>query len=163
MGIGLWPLVSCRFQVLFHSPKRGSFHLSLTVLVHYRSLTVFSLGGWSLQIQTRFHVSGPTQEPARISLSFAYGAFTLYRPTFQMVPLEINFHIAGPTTPKDKSKGLGYSHFARRYYGNHFCFLFLRLLRCLTSAGIAFSTYVFSWEWREITPVGFPHSDTSGS
>ena len=29
-------LVSMRFQVLFHSPHRGSFHLSLTVLVHYR-------------------------------------------------------------------------------------------------------------------------------
>ena len=29
-------LVSIRFQVLFHSPNRGSFHLSLTVLVHYR-------------------------------------------------------------------------------------------------------------------------------
>ncbi len=30
-------LVRIRFQVLFHSPNRGSFHLSLTVLVHYRS------------------------------------------------------------------------------------------------------------------------------
>ena len=30
-------LVSTRFQVLFHSPIGGSFHLSLTVLVHYRS------------------------------------------------------------------------------------------------------------------------------
>ena len=30
-------LVGIRFQVLFHSPHRGSFHLSLTVLVHYRS------------------------------------------------------------------------------------------------------------------------------
>jgi hypothetical protein len=29
-------LVSIEFQVLFHSPKRGAFHLSLTVLVHYR-------------------------------------------------------------------------------------------------------------------------------
>jgi hypothetical protein len=29
--------VSIRFQVLFHSPNRGSFHLSLAVLVHYRS------------------------------------------------------------------------------------------------------------------------------
>ena len=35
---GLLPLVSARFQVLFHSPVRGTFHLSLTVLVHYRSL-----------------------------------------------------------------------------------------------------------------------------
>jgi hypothetical protein len=28
--VGIW------FQVLFHSPSRGSFHLSLAVLVHYR-------------------------------------------------------------------------------------------------------------------------------
>ena len=35
----------CRHMVsgLFHSPHRGSFHLSLTVLVHYRSVKVFSL------------------------------------------------------------------------------------------------------------------------
>ena len=31
-------LVGIRFQGLFHSPHRGAFHLSLTVLVHYRSL-----------------------------------------------------------------------------------------------------------------------------
>ncbi len=35
--IALRLLVSYWFQVLFHSPNRGSFHLSLTVLVHYRS------------------------------------------------------------------------------------------------------------------------------
>ena len=35
----LRPLVGVWFQELFHSPKRGAFHLSLTVLVHYRSLT----------------------------------------------------------------------------------------------------------------------------
>nr|AOE06584.1 hypothetical protein [uncultured bacterium]AOE07905.1 hypothetical protein [uncultured bacterium] len=34
----LRPLVSVWFQVLFHSLIQGSFHLSLTVLVHYRSL-----------------------------------------------------------------------------------------------------------------------------
>jgi hypothetical protein len=31
------------------------------------------------------------------------------------------------------SMGLGSSHFARRYSGNHGCFLFLGLLRCFTS------------------------------
>jgi hypothetical protein len=36
-AIALQLLVSVWFQVLFHSPRRGSFHLSLTVLVHYRS------------------------------------------------------------------------------------------------------------------------------
>ena len=36
---GLRPLVSVWFQGLFHSFIQGSFHLSLTVLVHYRSLS----------------------------------------------------------------------------------------------------------------------------
>ena len=36
---GLLPLVSKRVQVLFHSSVRSAFHLSLTVLVHYRSLS----------------------------------------------------------------------------------------------------------------------------
>ena len=35
----LRPLVGVRVQGLFHSSMRGAFHLSLTVLVHYRSLT----------------------------------------------------------------------------------------------------------------------------
>ena len=34
----LRPLVGTRFQELFHSSVRGAFHLSFTVLVHYRSL-----------------------------------------------------------------------------------------------------------------------------
>ena len=34
---GLRLLVGTRFQDLFHPPVRGAFHLSLTVLVHYRS------------------------------------------------------------------------------------------------------------------------------
>lgn len=36
---GLQLLVGNPFQVLFHSPHRGAFHLSLTVLVRYRSCT----------------------------------------------------------------------------------------------------------------------------
>src|SRR5690554_314576 len=32
--------------------------------------------------------------------------------------------------------GLGSSPFARHYLGNHSCFLFLRLLRCFSSAGL---------------------------
>ena len=35
---GLRPLVGVWFQVLFHPVVHGTFHLSLTVLVHYRSL-----------------------------------------------------------------------------------------------------------------------------
>ena len=39
VGIVLPLLVGVRFQVLFHSPNRGAFHLSLAVLVHYRSVS----------------------------------------------------------------------------------------------------------------------------
>ena len=35
---GLRPVVGAGFQVLFHSAVRGTFHLSFTVLVRYRSL-----------------------------------------------------------------------------------------------------------------------------
>ena len=45
--LALQLFVGFRFQVLFHSPNRGTFHLSLTVLVHYRSPNVFSLGEWT--------------------------------------------------------------------------------------------------------------------
>ena len=38
MNIMLRPLEGDWFQGLFHSPNRGAFHLSLTVLVRYRSL-----------------------------------------------------------------------------------------------------------------------------
>ena len=38
----LRPAGSARFQALFHSPRRGAFHHSLTVLVPYRSPAVFS-------------------------------------------------------------------------------------------------------------------------
>ena len=32
--------------------------------------------------------------------------------------------------------GLGCFHFARHYFGNHYCFLFLRVLRCFSSPGL---------------------------
>ena len=48
--LALQLFVGFRFQVLFHSPNGGTFHLSLTVLVHYRSPNVFSLGEWTPQI-----------------------------------------------------------------------------------------------------------------
>jgi hypothetical protein len=56
----LRPAGGARFQDLFHSPCRGAFHHSLTVLVHYRSPAVFSLGWWSTPLPTRYHVSGGT-------------------------------------------------------------------------------------------------------
>ena len=49
-------------------PSRGPFHLSLTVLYAIGHWVVFSLGGWSPRLPTRFHVSRGTLDPARCLL-----------------------------------------------------------------------------------------------
>ena len=47
--------------------------------------------------------------------------------------------------------------------GEYLRFLFLRVLRCFTSPGIAPSTYEFSARSYGITRTGLPHSGISGS
>jgi hypothetical protein len=59
--------------------------------------------------------------------------------------------------------GLGSFPFARRYLGNHYCFLFLRVLRCFNSPRLPLTAYVFSGGCRGMTPGGFPHSEIPGS
>ena len=71
----LRPVVSTQFQILFHSPRRGSFHLSLTVLFRYRSSRVFSLGQWTAQLPTKLACS-VVLRIRRVALSHAYRAFT---------------------------------------------------------------------------------------
>jgi hypothetical protein len=117
-GIALPPIVSARFQVLFHSPHRGSFHLSLTVLVRYRSSRVFSLGEWSPLLPTglacpvvlrntagRFGLSSTGLSPCAARLS---------RP----LRLAVRSLMADPTTPVGLPTGLGCFPFARHYSGN---------------------------------------------
>ena len=50
------------------------------------------------------------------------------------VPLQSEV-INAVRTPDCTQSGLGSFPFARRYLGNHCCFLFLRLLRCFSSPG----------------------------
>jgi hypothetical protein len=61
----LRPLVGTRFQVLFHSPSGVLFTFPSRYLSAIGHLGVLSLGGWSPQIRTAFHGSGPTQEHHR--------------------------------------------------------------------------------------------------
>ena len=62
----------------------------------------------------------------------------------------------GPATPPGKPGGLGFSAFARRYLRNHICFLFLRVLRCFTSPGVAPPPYEFRRQRSGIAGTGFP-------
>jgi hypothetical protein len=52
--------------------------------------------------------------------------------------------------------GLGCFPFARHYSGNHYCFLFLCLLRCFSSAGLRIYATI-------LQIVRFPHSEIRGS
>ena len=53
------PPTGCKHTVSgsFHSPRRGSFHLSLTVLLRYRSSNVFSLRQWAAYLHTELACS----------------------------------------------------------------------------------------------------------
>ena len=63
-------------------------------------------------------------------------------------------------TPGSKLPGLGSSAFARRYLRNHFCFLFLRLLRCFSSPGsLCIPIYSVCSTWslsRWVAPFRYP-------
>ena len=63
---------------------RRSFHLSLTVLFTIGHGLVFSLGGWSPQIQAGFHVSRSTQQSTNRIKTFAYKTITFYGCSFQI-------------------------------------------------------------------------------
>ena len=167
-------LVSIRFQVLFHSPNRGSFQLSLTVLVHYRWQNVFSLSRWSCRIPTRFLVSRGTWESYQESYTFRLQGFHLLWPAFPgrsaryrfcnscadlaVSARKIPLHQCRNACTLSHETGLGSSRFARRYSGNHYCFLFLRVLRCFSSPGAR-----PFYGRPDITLVRLPHSDISGS
>ena len=116
-----WPLTAGEYVVSgsVSSPFRGAFHLSLTVLVHYRSLKVLSLGGWSPQLPTRFHVPRGTQDASRVSRLARYGSLTLCGGAFQHLRVRL-LAVVLVLQPHRllRAGGLGSSRFARHYCGN---------------------------------------------
>ena len=79
------PLVSLRFQVLFHSPPGVLFTFPSRYLFAIGRWRVFSLGRWSSRFPTGFLVSRGTRgvEAGR-SLLFAYRTITFYGRPFQI-------------------------------------------------------------------------------
>ena len=113
---------------------RGTFHLSLTVLVHYRSPLVFSLTRWSSRIQSGFPVPGLTQDSglgaARVSstglspstakrIQFGSTTRTICNPQVALRDNQARSYNPDYATPTGfHVVGLGCSHFARHYSGN---------------------------------------------
>ena len=129
---------ACRHtvSVSISLPSRGAFHLSLTVLVHYRSLEVFSLRQWSDWFPTLETFRVVLESSDRRLIAFAYRAITVYGGPFQapsandqfydsVVDRQAHCHASQHPFRNDcrlsRGKGLGYSRFARHYSGNDFC------------------------------------------
>ena len=127
----LRPVVSTQFQILFHSPRRGSFHLSLTVLVRYRSSHVFSLGGWTPQFPTMLACI----VVLRI-LSCDSCTSTGLSPSMVDLPRSFDFQyssILESYNPKHRSVWFGLLRFRSPLLAESS--LFLALLRCFSSGG----------------------------
>ena len=168
-----------RFQVLFHSPRRGSFRLSLTVLLRYRSYLVFSLGSWSTRIPAGFLVPRRTQDTTTLRLSFRIRGFHPLWPAFPkpfsydkrkdivvLQPLTTQFFrlslINQYTIRKIEWSDLGSSGFARRYSRNHFCFLFPGYLDGSVPP-VPLPQPIYSTADNRLAPAGLPHSAIDGS
>ena len=127
-------LVNTGFQVLFHSPPGVLFtfpsqYYALSVTKEYLALRggprLFPQGStclvvlWILLADFRFRLRGFHSLRLAFPKPFCY---------LSSIPSAVR-------TPDRTRSGLGSFPFARRYSGNHYCFLFLRLLRCFSSPG----------------------------
>ena len=156
---GLWQLVSIRFQVLFHSPLGVLFtfpsrYSSLSVIWEYLALPS-GLG----RFERNFTCTVLLGRKSSKIINFRIRGFHPLWPELSWSVLLINNFLTRrkvwylfkilPATPTKLSYqawhliGLGCSHFARRYSGNHYCFLFLQVLRCFTSLRYLFLPYIF--------------------
>ena len=150
-------LVNIGFQVLFHSPSGVLFTFPSRYFSTIGHQVVFSLGRWSSRIPTRFHVPRGTLDT---SLSF-YLSFTGLSPSLVQFPklilLGFRNHYTGPNPAKLTFYGLGCSAFARHYLQNHYCFLFLQVLRCFSSPRLPSICYLFTYRYHGVySMVGFP-------
>jgi hypothetical protein len=114
--------------VLFTFPSRYLFTIG-------RQL-VFSLTPWSAWIHAKFHVDRITQEFPRRARVFGYGPLTLYGAIFHSLHLTVALPQRAPTTPM-VNHGFGLFRFRSPLLTESILFLFLRLLRCFTSPGVA--------------------------
>ena len=103
-------------------PSRGSFHLSLTVLISIGHQVVFSLTGWSPLFHTRFLVSRTTLDSTFLCSFFVYWTLTTYGMLFQTFLLNLQIVISSPNPICISTYGLGSSYFARHYFRNHYLF-----------------------------------------
>ena len=127
-------LVNTGFQVLFHSPPGVLF----TFPSQYYTLSVtkeyLALGGGPPEFPQGFSCLVVLWIPLA-DYGFRVRGFHPLWPDFPDSSTNQSSHLLRSVTPECTHSGLGWFHFARRYFGNRVFFLFLRLLRCFSSPG----------------------------
>ena len=96
-----------------------------------------------------------------VDFGFRLQAFHLLRGTFPGSLPNVVVHLCQWSYNPGRClniAGLGWCAFARHYLRNHFCFLFLRVMRCFSSPGS-----LRSLNGDTIARAGFPHSEIRGS
>ena len=181
----------CRGSEALSSPSRGAFHLSLTVLVHYRWPGVFA--PWRVVPPASHRVSRAPWYSGTCSygpdLGVRYGTLTRsggpsqtlrVPPTPALRPLAETDTALQPQRPRpfNREPGLGAARFARHYYGplhahgsrpmrgSRSCEQLLLILLPRGTEMFQFPrcppAVLPRWS-RPITDEGLPHSDSVGS
>lgn len=151
-------------------PSRGTFHHSLTVLIHYRSAG--SIQAYQVVLADSHKIprascySGYTHRPAeRITTTGLPPSPVTHSNVFVYTPAPQPPGLVDPgrNVPQPRARnpyqvshahGLAPSAFARHYSRNHSCFLFLSVLRCFTSRRSLQPAYTFSRRSHTITACG---------
>ena len=163
-------LVNIGFQVLFHSPPGVLFTFPSRYFSSIGHQLVFSLGRWSSLLPNRFHVPVGTPDPVLPSPLSHTGLLpplvSAFHPLILLVVLVISTVLYPTHLPLTlqflllyrlrQVPGLGSSAFARHYLRNHFCFLFLRVLRCFSSPRLPLHGYLFTLQYPGIYPGWVP-------
>ena len=136
--------------MLFTFPSRYSFAIGLSV--------VFSLSGWSPIIQPEFLVFRHTQVASRFHSASRTGLSPVaarHSRRFRPLPDRFTTLLLPRLMPCDTA-GLGFSPFARHYWGNRCYFLFLRVLRCFSSPRSPCAIAQCRDRSRRVAPFGHP-------
>ena len=143
-------------------PSRGPFHRSFTVLCSIGHWVVFSLGGWSLRLPTRFLVSRGTLDPAmstRLSLTGLSPSLAGFPKT---VLLNLLNQLCGPN-PGMHAPRFGLFRFRSPLLTeSHVVFSSSGYLD-VSVHRVPFLTLCIGVRILEVCSSGFPHSDISGS
>ena len=92
-------LVNIWFQVLFHSAPAVLFTFPSRYWFTIAHSFIFSLGGWSRLLPTRFLVSRRTQDPTGTRSGFRLQGLHPLRPRFRSRSSILLFPFRGPSTP----------------------------------------------------------------